>query len=225
MDFLSQAGPPNPASPGKRSWIYETPWGVALYDLWGGLLESRGHARALQVAAPQAGESVPPPATGTGALLAGIARVKGLERCIGLDFSREMLARTQRRLAGLANSHAVLCRGDARSLPFADSSFDVILNCYMLDLLAQGDIRSTLRELQRVLKPSGRLVLLVMARQSRVIQAIWMGLYRHWPDLVGGCRPVPVADFLASGAWRVALSERITQCGFRSDLTLVRRAY
>jgi ubiquinone/menaquinone biosynthesis C-methylase UbiE len=216
---------PNPASPRKRSWIYETLWGVALYDLWGGLLESRSHARALQVAAPQAGESVLELATGTGALFAGIARLKGLRRCIGLDCSREMLVRTRRRLARRANPHAALCRSDARGLPFADSSFDVILNCYMLDLLAEGDIRSTLRELQRVLKPSGRLVILVMARQSRVIQAIWMALYRHWPDLVGGCRPVPVADFLTSEVWRVELSERITQCGFRSDLMLVRRAY
>ena len=224
VEFLHQLVPANPACPKRLSWIYETHWGVALYDLWSRLLESRSHARAFQVAAPQAGESVLELATGTGALFAGIARVKGLRRCIGLDFSWEMLARTRPRLAGLPNSHAALCRGDARSLPFADGSFDVILSCYLLDLLAESEIHSTLAELQRALKPAGRLLLLVMARQSRLVQQIWIWVYRHWPDLVGGCRPVRVADFLTTDAWRVELSEQITQCGFRFDLILVRRA-
>jgi ubiquinone/menaquinone biosynthesis C-methylase UbiE len=223
VNFSPQAVAPN--SPRKLGWIYQSSWGVALYDLWSRLLESRSHARALEIAAPRPGESVLELATGTGTLFARIARAKGLRRCIGLDLSWEMLARTQRRLARPTNSRVVLCRGDCGSLPFANHSFDLILSCYLLDLLAEYDLRSTVQELQRVLRPTGRSVLLVMARQSRVIQGVWMWLYSRWPELVGRCRPVPVADFLSSEAWTVVVSEQIIQCGFRSDLRLVRLAH
>ena len=98
------------------------------------------------------------------------------------------------------------------------------MNSYMLDLLSESDIPKVQQEFRRVLKPGGRLVLLVMARQSWLVQGIWMLLYTLWPALVGGCRPVPLSGFLSAEGWLIQRSEQISQDGFRSQLILARPA-
>jgi ubiquinone/menaquinone biosynthesis C-methylase UbiE len=72
------------------------------------------------------------------------------------DLQQEMLDHTMRRARddGIENIHPT--RGDARSLPYPDGSFD---RAFLVTVL--GEIPDQLRalsELQRVLKPEGRLV-------------------------------------------------------------------
>jgi ubiquinone/menaquinone biosynthesis C-methylase UbiE len=92
----------------------------------------------------------------------------------------------------------------------------------MLDLLPEGGIETALGEFFRVAKPEGRLVLLVMDRQNRVFDSIWMWAFNHAPVLVGGCRPVALAPALAATGWRIEVEEEICQNGFRSELILAR---
>ncbi len=137
---------------------------------------------------------------------------------MGTDLSARMLARARRRLELDGIEKYALCRADAHSLPFGASTFDVLFNLYMLDLLSIEDVPYVLREFARVLRPGGRLVVVTMAEQVRLVNALWMRLYRCLPVLVGGCRPLPIAEMLASNRWKIELREQISQCGFRSDL-------
>jgi ubiquinone/menaquinone biosynthesis C-methylase UbiE len=194
-----------------------------LYDFWSFLTETVPEQQALRVAALKPGESVLEAALGTGKLFVEVLQTAGLKRCVGVDLSTRMLDRARRRVISLGKSPA-LCRSDARRLPFADSLFDAVLCCYMLDLLAEEDIRGVLGEFHRILKPGGRLAALVMGEQARVFNAIWMWGYRHAPALVGGCRPVALAPILKAAGWRLDLHERLTQGGFRSELFLARLA-
>ena len=51
-------------------------------------------------------------------------------------------------------------QGDARQLPFADASFDVVVSNYVVhELKTRGDRERMMREVARVLKPGGRLAL------------------------------------------------------------------
>lgn len=59
-----------------------------------------------------------------------------------------------------------------------------------------------------------------MAGQAKIMNAIWMWLYRFSPVIVGGCRPVPLTRMLAADGWRIDLGEVISQCGFRSELVV-----
>jgi len=75
-------------------------------------------------------------------------------RVVGLDVSYQMLRSAARR--GLER----LVQGDARSLPFAAASFDVVLFPESIGHLALADV---LREAKRVLKERGRLLITTYA--------------------------------------------------------------
>jgi ubiquinone/menaquinone biosynthesis C-methylase UbiE len=195
-----------------------------VYGFWGAMTERRARERALAVSELKAGESVLEVATGTGTFLAQLAAVPGLANVVGVDLAEGMTSRAHELLKSKLVARAVLARADARRLPFADGSFDVLLDCYMLDLLPERDISNVLAEFRRVLKPGGRLVALVMACQARIFNSLWMRLYRISPALVGACRPIPLAEFLVRGSWQVTMREMISQCGFRSELIVAQPA-
>jgi ubiquinone/menaquinone biosynthesis C-methylase UbiE len=74
-----------------------------------------------------------------------------------LDIQQEMLDHTMRRAHALGVSNIVPARGDARTLPYPDGRFDA---AYLVATLGEvPDKGRALRELHRVLKPGGRLVI------------------------------------------------------------------
>lgn len=85
---------------------------------------------------------------------------------IGLDVVEEMLAacRANLREAELQNpwfksSFVELRRGDALALPLADASVDVAAQNCLFNIFHERDLECALREMQRVLKAHGRLIL------------------------------------------------------------------
>jgi ubiquinone/menaquinone biosynthesis C-methylase UbiE len=191
-----------------------------VYGLWAELTETAARRRVLDRLATRPAESVLEVAVGTGKLLAHLRRSAPLHQCVGVEISSGMVKRARRRLLRESAQLPQLCRADARQLPFADGTFDAVVSCYLLDLLAEEDIARALVEFRRVSKPAGRLALASMAKQGRLLSALWMPIYRAAPVLVGGCRPVDLAPLLASAGWRVRSEETITQAGFRSVVIL-----
>jgi ubiquinone/menaquinone biosynthesis C-methylase UbiE len=133
-----------------------------LYDV-GTVLLSAGrlpalHRKIVEVAGISPGERVLDVGCGPGRLTlraGGAAGSKG-EVC-GIDPAPEMveLARRKAARAGLPVRFEV---GAIESLPFPDNSFDVVLSSLMLHHLPDDLKRRGLAEVQRVLKPGGRLV-------------------------------------------------------------------
>lgn len=78
---------------------------------------------------------------------------------VGLDFSSGMLNTAIQR----DRDHQVIfLQGDAMRLPFKERSFDIVTVGYGLRNLV--DIRASLREVHRILKPGGRFVSLDMGK-------------------------------------------------------------
>jgi ubiquinone/menaquinone biosynthesis C-methylase UbiE len=73
-----------------------------------------------------------------------------------LDIQQEMLDQTVRRAHESGISNIVPVRGDARELPYPDNCFDAAYLNFVLGEIPDGD--AALRELRRILKPGGRLV-------------------------------------------------------------------
>jgi demethylmenaquinone methyltransferase / 2-methoxy-6-polyprenyl-1,4-benzoquinol methylase len=95
-------------------------------------------------------------ACGTGDLSLELQR-NAKARVVGSDFCRPMLdiAKDKTACAGMSVPYV---EGDALSLPFADDSFDAVTIAFGLRNLAS--FVDGLRELARLLKPGGRLVVL-----------------------------------------------------------------
>jgi len=91
-------------------------------------------------------------------------------------------------------------------LEFQNQSFDRFISTYIFDLLIPDDIRHVLSEAHRILKPGGLLcnVRLTQGRNfsGKVITTIWKTVYSLNPKLVGGCRPIMLADYTSSESWR-----------------------
>ena len=193
-----------------------------VYGFWSRFFESYATLRAYQAAGLSGNESVLEVAIGGGEFHSMLLKTQGLRRCVGVDLSAPMLAWARKRVAASGIVRHNLCRASALCLPFDHATFDILFNLYMLDLMLEDDIPAVLQEFGRVLKPGGRVIGLSMAAQARLVNAIWMGLYRCSPVLVGGCRPLPIAERLASNGWKIDLQEQISQCGFRSELIVAR---
>lgn len=96
---------------------------------------------------------------GTGNLLAHLAQDQYAQELIGLDYSPEMVRRAGAKLEPLNESHRLrIVQGDAEHLPFPDCAVDVLTCCNSFHHYPHQP--AVLQEFARVLKPSGRLILI-----------------------------------------------------------------
>jgi ubiquinone/menaquinone biosynthesis C-methylase UbiE len=111
-------------------------------------------SRLLAALAPQPGETVLEIGPGTGYYTLDVAR--SCETLHIFDVQQEMLDHTLRRASDAGVANLAVMQGDARSLPYADASFDAAYLVAVLGEIPDQDL--ALRELARVLRPGGRLV-------------------------------------------------------------------
>jgi ubiquinone/menaquinone biosynthesis C-methylase UbiE len=113
--------------------------------------------RLREALAPAAGERVLEVGPGTGYYSVPVGEWLGESgRLDVFDIQQEMLDHTARAAAASGLRNVVPTRGDARSLPYEDGSFDAAFLVTVLGEIPDQD--AALRELHRVLKPGGRLV-------------------------------------------------------------------
>jgi phosphatidylethanolamine/phosphatidyl-N-methylethanolamine N-methyltransferase len=96
-------------------------------------------------------------------------------RVTGIDFSAPMLEKARRRMRRKGLTHVRLMQMDAANLKFADDSFDIVYAPYVVNCVP--DPIKVVREMRRVCKPGGKLVILnhfrsVNPLMSRVDRAV-----------------------------------------------------
>ena len=123
-------------------------------------------------------------ATGTADFAIASLRIKP-EEVVGVDIAEQMLAigRTKLRKLGLEGI-VRLNTGDAEHLEFADNSFDAAIVAFGARNFE--DLSRGLREMQRVLRPGGRIVVLEFSRPSAFpFKQIYLFYFRRILPLLG----------------------------------------
>lgn len=125
-------------------------------------------------------------ATGTGDQLLMLASLRSDLTGVGIDPSREMLAIAPAKAekAGLQRRLSFL-HGAAESIPFPDGSFDAVTISFGIRNVV--DLRGSLREMTRVLRSNGRLIILEFSLPSNPMLRFGYLLYfRHILPRLGG---------------------------------------
>lgn len=135
---------------------------ASVYDLAFGPILQHGRRRAMTVMNPAQGAKVLEIGVGTGLNLSLYPKHCDVT---AIDFSAVMLVRAEERVAreGL---HARLFQMDAADLRFPDDSFDVVYAPYVISVVP--DPVRVLREMSRVCRPGGRILILNHFRSSGV---------------------------------------------------------
>ncbi len=170
-------------------------WRASNYDAGAGF-EVEHHAEALRLADIQEGQRVLDVACGTGRATIGLAQAVGVTgRVDALDLSEAMMEQARAKIEKLGLDNRVhFKQGNARELPYPDETFDVVYNGYMFDLIPLDGFLPILKEMARVLKPTGKLVLVNMSKpdeRKTFFEAIYEKGWAVMP-----CRPVLMSSFL-----------------------------
>jgi demethylmenaquinone methyltransferase/2-methoxy-6-polyprenyl-1,4-benzoquinol methylase len=151
------------------------------YDLMNALMTFGRHqawrrvAARATIAAPEG--PVLDLATGTADLALAILEASRHRRVVGADFSVGMLRQAQRKLRARRATHISLVAADALRLPFADACFACVISAFLLRNLA--DLGQGLREMRRVTRPGGRVVMLEITRPTLPVFSQVFGVYFH----------------------------------------------
>ena len=138
------------------------------------ILPTRGNLDALDLA------------TGTCDQLLTLADTGKLRSGIGIDLAEKMLEVGREKIAQ-KNLGALLTlqTGDAGAIPFADASFDTVTISFGIRNVL--DVPTALREMYRVLRPSGRALILEFSLpRNAIIRRGYLFYFRHILPRLGG---------------------------------------
>jgi demethylmenaquinone methyltransferase / 2-methoxy-6-polyprenyl-1,4-benzoquinol methylase len=129
-------------------------------------LHHRWRARAVDLAAVGPGARVLDVATGTGDMALELAtRVAPGGAVVGADFSEQMLALARAKAMARGFDEVRFEVANALALPYADDSFDAVTVGFGVRNFS--DLELGLRELARVVRPGGRVVILEITTPQR----------------------------------------------------------
>jgi ubiquinone/menaquinone biosynthesis C-methylase UbiE len=167
-------------------------WSAAL--LFGS--RGRSYGKLLAAAGVQPGERALDVGCGPGYFARLLAKAVGPEgSVVGVDAAPEMIEYANRKARNLAN--CTFEAGTAEALAFPGGSFDLVVSSLMLHHLPKDGRLKAVKEMRRVLRPGGRLVVAEFSIPER-------GAWRHLAQITGHAgdmlRRVPMLEPLVTEA-------------------------
>jgi ubiquinone/menaquinone biosynthesis C-methylase UbiE len=148
-------------------------------------------------------------------------------RYIGVDISETMVALAKERLVRFGSRAEVHLTEGSPQLDFESSTFDRFVSNYVLDLLRLEDIQTVLQEAYRVLSKGGLLGLASLTHGftygSRVVESIWMAMYKIRPMFVGGCRPINLSELITEPSWSIRYDAKFSSYGVPSEVLVAEK--
>ncbi len=179
------------ATGGKRSYVQRLFGRIAnVYDLLNRLmsfgLDTYCRKKAARYLALGTGETGLDLGTGTGDLALAVIRRSGPgTHMIGMDITPEMLEQGRRKIKRLGLQDSIELRsGDAEHIDLPDNSVDGCCSAFTVRNLT--DIKQGFREMQRVVRPGGRVVCLEISHPpGKVFGALFYFYFYKLAPLFG----------------------------------------
>jgi ubiquinone/menaquinone biosynthesis C-methylase UbiE len=207
----------------RTRWIYDRL--AAVYPLSTMFFHSRAHRALLEDASIRDGARVLEVATGSGEMFRRLVAANPRGATFGLDLSPNMAARTQRKARRKFPEASAHCQAvDVRNLPFRNHSFDALVCCFLLELLAADDIRLTLREFSRVLSGDGTLALVLIGQNGSFFNRLYKVCGGVAPAFWGRQVERDIPEMLSAAGFTIVRDRAVRQCGYPSRVLVARRA-
>ena len=162
------------------------------------------------------------PGTGTGLKL--IAEALSAQGCVvGVDLSYEMLTESKE-ATRKSNPAPFLVQGDGVNLPLQGNQFDAVFCSFTLELFSQDEIGTVLKEIKRLMKPSGRLSVVALAQNPRTLPVCAYELIHQLFPVAVDCRPIPLIDLLSSHDLNILETEKLMNWGLPVHIVLCRKS-
>jgi ubiquinone/menaquinone biosynthesis C-methylase UbiE len=145
---------------------------------------------------------------------------------VGCDLSRTMVDLATKRLAIYAKRARVFQSGGTALFSVPDYSADRVISTYVLDLMSETTIEKFLLEAFRTLDTGGKVCLVSLTKGvtllSKIVAAIWSSVFHLRASLVGGCRPISLAQHINLNYWEPEYRNVIIAFGVPSEVLVAR---
>jgi phosphatidylethanolamine/phosphatidyl-N-methylethanolamine N-methyltransferase len=177
---------------------------ASVYDYIFGPTLHPGRLRALQHMAIAPGDRVLEVGVGTGINLTLYPRDCAVT---GIDLSDSMLEKAYERVAKNGLRHVRVLQMDASALTFPDGSFDIVYAPYLVSVVP--DPVQVAREMRRVCRPGGRIVILNHFRSSNLLVSRAERLISPLTVHIGFKSDLDLPAFLAQAELRPVSIEKV----------------
>ena len=190
----------------------------------------------VKIASKSSPASILDLATGTGDLAIALSRKNADAKVVGADPSGGMLAVAQRKVEALGLSKSIeLMQTHAEAMEFDSERFDVVTVAFGVRNF--GDLRGGIKEIMRVLKPGGKLIVLEFAKcKTPLVAPLYRFYSRHIMPRVGALLskdksaytylPESIEEFLAPAEFLALMREcDAVSCYSRSQFFGVAHIY
>lgn len=194
------------------------------YPLSTMFFHSRAHRCVLNTAGIEDGMRVLEVATGSGEMFRRLLRANRNGHTVGVDLSPNMAARTQKRATSEFPTVRAHCQAvDARQMPFRDQTFDAVVCCYLLELLAAEDIYRTVSEFHRVLGRHGKLALVLIGQNTPMFNRLYKVLGTVAPAFWGRQVEQRVPELIEAAEFHIERDQMVRQTFYPSRVLVARK--
>lgn len=188
---------------------------AAIYPASSYLFHATAQRVAIEISGVRDGSRVLEVGTGSGELFRKLVSGNSSGVTVGIDYSHRMASRTDRTAREKFPQASCACHtASACSLPLADASFDFVFSCLMLELLDRQRQRAAIEEFRRVLKPGGRLTIVLIGEDSKVFNWLFYWCVRIAPAFWGAQVEDRMMELLRRAGFRLVESRRVRQNGY-----------
>lgn len=180
-----------------------------IYDVLFGKVFHRSRCRAVDLLRLKPGDEILEVGVGTGLSLPLYPRWC---RVTGIDLSDKMLAKGRDKIRRYGLSHAQVLRMDASAMAFGADRFDAVIAAYVMSVVP--DPRRTLREMIRVCKPGGTIVLLNHFHAKHPLGARLERWLSPLCKQIGFRSDLELEGLLAGSGLRVVMDRKVNPFGY-----------